>query len=103
MTLNSAQKKYLKGLAHKLNPVVQIGKQGITDQLINEIEQQMGIHELIKIRFGEFKDEKEEYIEKIEKRTQATCIGKIGHIAMFYKESPDKKNKITFPKNTLKK
>ena len=43
------QKKYLKGLAHKLNPVVMVGNNGVSEAVLKEINATLAAHELIKI------------------------------------------------------
>ena len=55
-TLKGFQKKHLKGLAHSLKPVVQIGKEGVTEGVIRAVDEGLFQHELIKIKFTDFKD-----------------------------------------------
>ena len=57
-SLNGAQRRFLKSLAHHLKPVVQIGKSGISDALVESVSQALDSHELIKIRFTDQKDQK---------------------------------------------
>lgn len=95
------QKRYLKGLAHSLKPVVFIGQKGLTDALIRSTEEALNAHELIKIRFIDFKEksQKEELSEKIEKTTNSEMVGIVGHIATFYRQHHDpEKQKIVVPK-----
>lgn len=103
MLLTSTQKKYLRGLAHKLKPVIQIGKSGFTKELQMEMNIQLEIHELIKIRFMDFKEEKKEIMAQIEARLLASSAGIIGHIGILYRQAEDlKKRKIKIPKKTEK-
>ena len=51
--LTPAERKALKAKAHKLDPVVQIGAKGLTDEVIAEIDRALNAHELIKVRAGE--------------------------------------------------
>jgi len=95
--LTSAQRKYLRKVGHHLDPVVIIGKQGVTDMLVRAVTQALESHELVKIRFNEFKDEKRDLAEEIERRTGSHIAGMIGHIALLYKQHPDEdKRKIFF-------
>lgn len=95
--LSSAQRKYLRKIGHHLDPLVIIGKQGVTDMLVRAVTQALESHELVKIRFNEFKEEKRPLIEEIERRTASHVVGTIGHVALFYKENPDEdKRKIFF-------
>jgi RNA-binding protein len=99
--LKGFQKKYLRGLAHNLKPVVLIGQKGLTDELIKSADQALDRHELIKVKFNEFKEkgQKAEITAELCKKIRAEMSGTIGHIAILYREQedPDKK-KIFLPK-----
>ena len=96
--LTSAQRKYLRKIGHHLDPLIIIGKQGVTDMLVRAVTQELEHHELVKIRFNEFKDEKRELTDEIERRTGSHVAGMIGHVALLYKQQPDEeKRKIVFP------
>jgi RNA-binding protein len=99
-TLKGYQRKYLRGLAHSMKPVVFIGHRGITESVIREINDALSIHELIKVKFVDFKekDSKKELSENIEATTSAEWVGTIGHVAIFYRCHQDSdKRKITIP------
>jgi len=98
--LKGFQKKYLRGLAHRMKPVVLIGQRGLTDELIKSADQALETHELIKIKFNEFKekDRKKEISENICKKTGAEIAGTIGHTVILYREQKDpEKKKIFLP------
>ncbi len=98
--LKSSQRQYLKGKAHHLKPVVQIGKSGVTDSLISEIDKALDAHELIKVRFVESREEKKELTEEIVERLEAVRVGMVGNIAMLYREHKDpEKRKIVIPES----
>jgi RNA-binding protein len=86
--LKGYQRTHLRGLAHNLKPVVQVGKYGITDDLITAVNQALESHELIKVKFLAFKEEKKELSKTIEDQTQSEMVGLIGNIAIFYKQHP---------------
>jgi RNA-binding protein len=94
------QKKYLRGLAHGLKPVVLIGQKGLTDELVKSAEQALQIHELIKVKFNDFKekDQKEQISNELEKKTGSELIGSVGHIYIFFKQQDDpEKRRIELP------
>ena len=98
--VNSFQAKYLRGLAHKLKPVVFIGQKGLTPTVIQSTEEALNRHELIKIKFLEFKEkqQKKEIAAAIEEQTGCRMVGLIGHIATFYRQHSDpEKRKIKLP------
>lgn len=96
--LSNHQRRYLKGKAHKLDPVVMVGKNGVSESLIRLTDDALRSHELIKIRFIEFKDKKKPLLGKISERTKSHVVGIIGHVAILYRQNPDKeKRKIDLP------
>lgn len=98
--LSPAQRKFLKSLAHHLDPVVIIGKQGVTDMLVRAAVEALEAHELIKIRFNEFKDQKKELAQELVRRTGAEQVGLIGHVLILYREHPEEEHrKISLPVN----
>ncbi len=96
--LTSAQRNFLRGLAHHLDPVVLVGKQGVSDMLVKAVVAALEAHELIKVRFNEFKEEKRKLTDEIARRTGCEAVGLIGHVAILYRPHPDKeKRKIELP------
>lgn len=94
------QKKYLRGQAHGLNPVVFIGQKGFTQTVIKATDNALTAHELIKIKFIDFKDkaDKAQIISEVEEKTGCEMIGVIGHTAIFYRQHPDpEKQRIVLP------
>ena len=97
--LSSAQRKALRGQAHHLEPIVLIGKSGITETLVRSTGDALQAHELIKIRFNDFKDQKKEMTAELAKATESEVAGIIGHVAILYRENEKpEKRKITIPK-----
>ncbi len=97
-TLKGSQRTYLRSLAHRLQPVVQIGKGGITEGLIQAVDLALGAHELIKLRFLEHKTEKKTLHQEIAQKTRSHPVGMVGHVAILYREHPDEeKRKIAMP------
>lgn len=98
--LKGFQRKYLRGLAHDLDPVVYIGQNGITEAVERSINEALDAHELIKLKFIEFKkkEQKEQISKGIEERTGCQMVGLIGHVAILYRRHRDvKKRRIRVP------
>ncbi|GAB4213423.1 MAG: YhbY family RNA-binding protein [Roseiflexaceae bacterium] len=87
--LTKTQREYLRKLAHDLKPVVQVGKNGLSDNLISSVDQALDAHELIKVKYQDFKDEKRELTDELVGATNAALIAIIGNIAILYREQPD--------------
>lgn len=92
--LSSNQRAYLRKLAHDLNPVVHIGKQGVTPALVQAIAVQLLAHELIKIKFGEFKDERKDLSQEIAGLTDSALVAVIGNVAIFFRPHPDRDKRV---------
>ena len=96
--LSSSQRSYLRSQAHHLEPIVLIGKHGITDGTIKSIDRVLESRELIKIKFREFKDEKLSLSEKITELTNSQIVGVIGHTVTIFRQNPDSdKRQIHIP------
>ena len=96
--LNNMQKQHLRRLAHDLRPAVQIGKNGLTDQIHTTIDHELNAHELIKIKFMDFKDEKRQLTDSLVEMSNGTLIGLVGNVAILYREQSDpEKRQIKLP------
>ena len=96
--LSNTQRDYLRRQAHDLRPVVQIGKQGLTEQVQATVDEALNAHELIKIKFMDFRDEKRDLAEELAERTRSTLVGVIGNIAIVYRQQADpEKRRISLP------
>ncbi|MDC0602939.1 ribosome assembly RNA-binding protein YhbY [Aliiglaciecola sp.] len=97
MKLSNKQKQYLKGLAHSLKPVVQLGNNGLTEGVVAEIDNALSHHELIKIKVPtDDREEKQLMMEAIIRETNAIKLQVIGHTMVMFRQSEEKK--IAIPK-----
>jgi RNA-binding protein len=96
--LKGSQRKYLRGVAHSYKPVVQIGKEGLSESVVRAIDGALDAHELIKVKIAAERDEREEIVPVIEARLNCECVGTVGRMAILYRENPDpEKRKIAVP------
>ena len=90
MQLSTKQTRYLRGLAHHLNPVVQVGKNGYTEAVVKDVIRNLKDHELIKVRIGT--DERADFVEMcrtLARDTESALVQTIGRIAVLYRPSED--------------
>lgn len=102
--LKSYQKQYLRGLAHGVKPTVIIGHRGFTDSVARSIDEALNSHELIKVKFIDFKEkeQKQKIAIEIEQKNGCEMAGMIGHTAIFYRRHNDpQKRKIKLPQREL--
>lgn len=97
--LTNPQRKYLRGLAHPLEPVVRAGKQGLTEGVLREVDLALDSHELIKIQVPAPREEKEEAARRIEEKLGAELVGLVGHVLTLYRRQSDpEKRRIELPR-----
>ncbi len=95
--LTNKQNKFLRGLAHELNPVVKVGQHGVNEAAIKEISRCLADHELIKIRIS--CDDQEIFkatLSEIESACGAETVNAIGHTVILFKRA--KQPKIELPR-----
>ncbi len=90
--ISSKQRSFLRSLAHDLDPTVYIGKQGLTENIIKEIETGLECRELVKVKIqdGCILDPKET-ANKISETLEAEFVQAIGKKFTLYRESKDNK------------
>ena len=89
MKLDGYQRRHLRGLAHHLKPIVQVGKAGVSPTVIAAVDQALETHELIKVRLAGDKAEKREMISEFEDKLGCSEVGLVGHVTTLYREHPE--------------
>jgi RNA-binding protein len=95
--LTGKQKGFLRSEAHHLQPLFQIGKSGLSESVINQIDEALEAKELIKVNILQNCDEdKNEIAAKLDEQEGIEVVQVIGNIIILYKESKEKK-RIVLP------
>ena len=98
-TLSQAQRQFLRKTAHDLKPIVHIGKNGLGDNLFSSTEIALDAHELIKIKFNDFKEHRREIAQELADHVGAELIYVIGNTVILYRQQADaEKRKIHLPR-----
>lgn len=98
MSLTSSQKRYLRGLAHNLKPVVHTGNKGVTPALLKEFSNALDQHELVKVKLGsDDRAERAAQTAELVKGAQAEAVQSIGKVACFYRRN-DEQPRLALPK-----
>lgn len=96
--MTSKQRAYLKGLAMNIEPVLQVGKWGLTPELVEAVSEAFNTRELIKLSvLKNCTDDPNELARMIAERTRSQVVQVIGKKIVLYKESKEHK-KIELPK-----
>jgi len=90
--LTGKQRSYLKKLAHNIDPILQIGKNGVTDNLLVQVRDALEARELIKVKVldNSYLDAKTA-CQEIAEKTNSDYVQSMGSKFVLYKESRDKK------------
>lgn len=100
MPLSGKQRRHLRGLGHDLEPVVQIGKLGLTDAVTSAVDTALEEHELIKVRIGtECPDERHDVAERLAPAVKSEVAQVLGRTLLLWRKRP-KDSKIQLPKGT---
>jgi RNA-binding protein len=98
MALSGKQRRFLRSLGHHLNPVVQLGKHGITDAVVGAADEAITTHELIKVKRGNECPEPREAVAKtLSEKLSAEIVQELGHTVLLYRQHP-KEPQIELPR-----
>ena len=87
--LSSAEKKELRGIGQRLKPHVHIGKQGLSESVIAEIETALSKNGLVKIRFEGDRSSIKIYSQEIPEKLDCECVGGVGKVGIFFRDTPE--------------
>ena len=93
--LSEKQRRYLRGLAHPLSPVIRLGKEGLTEAVAKETTRALFDHELIKVKGpGGDRDARDALFATLAERTGSALVHRIGNVAVLYRPRPDLKRML---------
>jgi RNA-binding protein len=96
--LTNAQTRFLRGQAHGLKAMLQVGGKGISDALVAEVDGALEHHELIKVKVAaEDREVRDAMVEELAQRAGAALVQRIGHTAVLYRPSKDQR-RIVLPR-----
>jgi RNA-binding protein len=87
--LTAAARRRLRAEAHPLQPVAQVGRQGISPAFLAEVDRALTSHELIKVRLRGTRDERDEQIEQIASELRCAPVSTVGGVAVLYRRNEE--------------
>lgn len=97
--ITSKQRAYLKGLAMTMDPILQLGKGGLTPENTASVDEALAARELIKINvLQNCLEDSRQMAEILAERTRSQVVQVIGRKIVLYREGKDDKKKIVLPK-----
>ena len=98
MELAGYQRRALRAAAHGLQPLVQVGKDGLAENVLKSVREALAAHELIKVRFVDEKERRREIAAELADAVDASLAGVVGHVAILYRPHPEEdKRRVHLP------
>src|SRR5436190_12119413 len=86
--LNNSQIRKFKAASQHLEPILKVGKAGLSDGFIRSVEEALVQHELVKIKFVEFKEQKKELAPELAEKTSSHLIMRVGNVMVLHRPKP---------------
>ena len=86
--LNNKEIRELKSRAQHLKPHLKIGKAGVTPGVIQALNELLSIHELVKVKFDEFKTERKTISPELARLSCSQLIWQVGHVTVLFRKKP---------------
>ncbi|WP_059102688.1 ribosome assembly RNA-binding protein YhbY [Shouchella shacheensis] len=89
--LTNKQKRFLRAESHKEQPIFQVGKGGVNENMIKQVNEALGARELLKVSvLQNCLEDKDEVAESLVAGTGAELVQSIGNVIILYKPSNEK-------------
>lgn len=83
--LTNAQMRKFKAAAQRLEPMLKLGKAGLSDGFIASVNEALAQHDLVKIKFVEFKDQKKTLAPELAEKTSSYLIMRVGNVMVLHR------------------
>lgn len=88
MSLTNARLRELKARAQLMKPSIKIGHDGLSDAFISALNDLLKHHDLVKVKFSDFKEQKKELAPQLAEKTGSELVMRVGNVAVLYREKP---------------
>ncbi len=87
-SLTNSQIRALKAQAQRLKATLKVGKEGLSPQFLAALDEALKHHELVKVKFGGFKEEKKELSPQLAEKSNSHLVTRVGNVAVLYRAKP---------------
>ena len=87
--LSNPQIRKLKALAQRMEASLKVGKSGLSPGFIQTVNEELNRHELVKIKFAEFKEQKKELAPQLAEKTGAHLVTLLGNVVVLFRQNAD--------------
>ena len=86
--LSNRELRALKARAQLLKPMLKVGKDGLSPAFVRATDDALGQHELVKVKFDDFKEQKKELGPKLAEGVAARIVMQVGHVIVLFRRKP---------------
>ncbi len=86
--LTNSQISKFKSAAQLLEPMLKVGKAGLSEGFIKSVDAALAQHELVKIKFADFKEQKKELAPALAEKTSSHLIMRVGNVMVLHRPKP---------------
>jgi RNA-binding protein len=87
-SLTHAQVRDLKAQAQRLKATLKVGKEGLSPQFLAALADTLKHHELVKVKFEEFKEQKKELAPQLAEKSRSHLVTRVGNVVVLYRPKP---------------
>ena len=88
LSLGNAQIRALKAQAQRLKATLKVGKEGLSPQFLAALDETLKHHELVKVKFAEFKEQKKELAPQLAEKSGSHLVTRVGNVVVLYRPKP---------------
>jgi RNA-binding protein len=88
LSLTNAQIRALKAQAQRLKAALKVGKEGLSPQFLAALDEMLKHHELVKVKFDEFKEQKKELAPQLAEKSRSRLLTRVGNVVVLYRPEP---------------
>ena len=88
LSLTNAQVRDLKAQAQRLKAILKVGKEGLSPQFLAALDETLKHHELIKVKFDGFKEQKKELAPQLAEKSRSRLVTRVGNVVVLYRPEP---------------
>lgn len=88
--LNNAEVRSLKARAQRMKATLKVGKEGLSPQFLSALDAALQHHELLKVKFDDFKDQKKELAPELARKTGSHLVTRVGNVVVLFRPKPPK-------------
>ena len=86
--LTNAQIRSFKSQAQRLKATLEVGKEGLSPKFLAALDEELKRHELVKVKFGQFKEEKKSLTPILAEKSGSHLITRVGNVVVLYRPKP---------------